>query len=127
MATVEKWGEAPPEGWYQVRVEKGEERASDAGFPTWALWLKAQNEPYVGRIIFDQASLQPHALAKLKGYYEAAGYTPGPEGHDPTNLNGKKFYVLVQHEEYQGQVRGKVPPYGIKSLTEGPAGKLAGT
>lgn len=126
MSKVEKWGDVPPEGWYRVRVEKGEERTSEAsGQPTWALWLKVQNEPHVGRIIFDQPSLQPHALAKLKAYYEAAGYKPGPEGHDPERLNGTEFFVGVTHEVYEGQKRAKIAPYAIKSLTEGPAGTLA--
>lgn len=126
MSKVEKWGDVPPEGWYHVRVEKGEERKSQAsGEPTWALWMKAQNEPFVGRVIFDQPSLQPHALAKLKAYYAAAGYNPGPEGHDPEKLNGCEFYVLIQHEAYNGEKRGKVPPYGITSMSDGPKGQLA--
>jgi hypothetical protein len=126
MGKVEKWGETVPEGWYHVRVEKGEERMSEAsGEPMWCLWLKVQNEPFTGRVIFDMPSLQPHALAKLKAYYDAAGYVPDASGHDPDNLTGKEFYVLVQHETYQGQTRGKVPPYGIKSMQEGPAGALA--
>lgn len=127
VSKVEKWGDAVPEGWYHVRVEKGEERKSESsGEPMWCVWLKAQHEPMVGRIIFDMPSLQPHALAKLKAYYDAVGYTPGPEGHDPENLNGKELYVLVQHEVYQGSTRAKVLPYGIKSMSDGPGGTLAG-
>ena len=126
MGKVEKWGDVPNEGWYRVRIEKGEERSSkESNEPMWCLWLKSQQEPSVGRIIFDMCSLQPHALAKLKAYYEAVGYQPGPEGHDPERLNGQELFVKVDHEVYQGEKRAKVAPYNIKSLSEGPKGALA--
>lgn len=126
MTKVEKWGDVPAEGWYRVRVDKGEERISEASKePMWCLWLKSQQEPSVGRVIFDMCSLQPHALAKLKAYYEAVGYTPGPEGHDPERLTGQELFVKVDHETYEGTKRAKVAPYNIKSLQEGPKGALA--
>jgi hypothetical protein len=126
MTKVEKWGDQVPEGWYRVRVEKGLERISDnSNEPMWMIWLKVQNEPHIGRLIMDMPSLQPHALAKLKAYYEAVGYQPGPEGHDPERLNGGELFVKVDHEVYQGEKRAKIAPYNIKSLTEGPKGPLA--
>jgi hypothetical protein len=127
MGKVESWGDVAPEGWYRVRIEKGEERLSkESGQPTWAIFMKVQNEPHVGRVLFDQPSLQPHALAKLKAYYTAVGYTPGPEGHDPERLNGGELFVKIEHEMYQGEKRGKIAPYNIRSLQEGPKGTLAG-
>ena len=127
MSKVEKWGEVAGEGWYRVRIEKGEERDSDntPGAKVWYLWLKVQNEPHVGKLIMDMPSLQPHALAKLKVYYDACGYIPGPEGHDPERLNGSECFVKIEHEVYQGQKRAKIAPYNIKSLQEGPGGPLA--
>ncbi len=126
MTKVEKWGDVPGEGWYRVRIEKGEERISEnSKEPMWCIWMKVQNEPHVGRVLFDMPSLQPHALAKLKAYYEAVGYTPGPEGHDPERLNGQELFVKVEHETYQGEKRAKIAPYNIKSLQEGPKGALA--
>ena len=126
MTKVEKWGDVPNEGWYRVRVEKGEERSSkESGEPMWMLWLKVQNEPHVGRLIMDMPSLQPHALQKLKAYYVAVGYEPGPEGHDPERLNGGELFVKVDHEVYKGEKRAKIAPYNIKSLAEGPKGPLA--
>jgi len=126
MGKVEKFGDVMPEGWYRVRVEKGEARQSkESDQPTWALWLKVQNEPFVGRVIFDQPSLQPHALQKLKAYYVAVGYAPGPEGHDPERLNGGELFVKVTHETYQGEKRAKIAPFDIRSLNEGPKGAMA--
>lgn len=127
MSTVAKWGENVPEGWYHARIEKIEEKASQATPGEQVVWitLKVQNEPHVGRVITDFASLQPHALAKLKAYYSSVNYNPGPEGHDPEKLVGGELYVLTTEEMYQGQKRSKVPPYGIKSMQDGPGGALA--
>jgi hypothetical protein len=126
MSKVEKWGDLPAEGWYHVRITKGEERMSEnSGEPMWCIWMKVQNEPHVGRVLFDMASLQPHALAKLKAYYEAVGYKPSPEGHDPERINDGELFVKIDHETYQGEKRGKIAPFNIKSLQEGPKGAMA--
>ncbi len=127
MSKVQSWGEVVPEGWYHVRIEKGElkDSANTPGEHVWWLTLKVQNEPHVGRVLTDFCSLQPQALAKLKAYYAACGYNPGPEGHDPDKLNGCECYVLVQHDMYQGTQRAKIAPYGIKSMSDGPGGQMA--
>jgi hypothetical protein len=120
MSKVEKFGDLLPEGWYHVRIEKGEERMSGSNQPTWALWMKVQNEPHVGRTVWDNPSLQSHALAKLKAYYEACGYTPGPEGHEPLELNGRECWVKVTHKMYDGEKRSEIAPYNIRSMQDGP-------
>lgn len=127
MSKVEKWGDVPAEGWYRVRLEKVEVRDSDntPGAKVLYMWLKVQNEPHVGRLIMDMPSLQAHALAKLKAYYTAANYNPGPEGHDPEKIVSSEFFVCVTHETYQGQKRAKIAPWQIKSVNEGPGGELA--
>ena len=134
MSKVAKWGDVPPEGWYRVRVEKvvdqdkggGPLLSKESSEPICMLYLRAQNEPHVGRLIMDIPSLQPHALAKLKAYYEAVNYIPGPEGHDPEKLVGGELFVKVDKDIYQGEPRAKIAPYNIKSLNEGPKGALAG-
>ena len=119
MSQVQKWGDVLPIGWYHIRIDKGEERESEKGFPTWWLWLKVQQEPFVGRNIMAMCSLQPHALALLKAFYVACGYEPGQEGHDPEKITGSECYVLGEHDVWEGQTRMKVPPYGVRSLQEG--------
>jgi hypothetical protein len=127
MSKVAKWGENVPEGWYHVRIDKVEEKDSANTPGEQVVWvtLKVQNEPHVGRMITDFCSLQAHALAKLKAYYAAIGYEPGPEGHDTDKLLGGEIYVFVQEEMYQGQKRSKVVPWGVKSMQESPGGPLA--
>lgn len=122
-------GSNVPEGWYHVRIEKGEVRDSKEtpGEQVWWIWHKAQNEPFVGRIIMDKCSLQPSGLGKLKVYYEKAGYKPGAEGHDPDNITTSEFYVKVEDTIYKGDHRIDIKPWNIRSLDEGlpPGAKLA--
>ena len=121
MSTVAAWGEALEPRWYRVRVSKVSEETSDTGNPTVKLQLKVQDEgPNLGRVIVDFPSLQPHALAKLKAYYDAVGYKPGPEGHDPERLLDGELYVKTDTEVYQGTTRNKVAPYNIRSIQQGP-------
>lgn len=120
MQDVSKWGDPIPKGSYRFRIEKGEARMSESsGNPVYRLRLKCQEEPYVGRVVIDDVSLQPHALAKLKAYYEAIDYNPGPEGHDPDTLIGKELYVFTDQDTYEGTTRNKVPPFGPRHLMKG--------
>jgi hypothetical protein len=123
MSQIAAPGEVIDEGWYHVRISKVEEGDSKQGQPMVNLQLKIQTEgPMMGRMLFDNASLQPQALFKLKGYYKAINYNPGPEGHDPEKLLDGECYVYAEHEVYEGVKRAKVPPWSIRSMTEG-AGK----
>ncbi|KKK73294.1 hypothetical protein LCGC14_2895250 [marine sediment metagenome] len=126
MTTVQAMdGSNVPDGWYHIRVEKGEVRESKEtpGEEVWWLWLKVQQEDFLGRIIMDTCSLQPTGLGKLKNYYEKCGYKPGPEGHDPEQLNGMEFYVKVEESTYKGEKRTTIKPWNIRSVEEGiPAG-----
>lgn len=128
MSQVPDPGEVVPEGWYHVRIAKVEEATSDnSGSPMVKLNLKIQTEgPAMGRVIADNCSLQPHALFKLKGYYNAVGYKPAPgQGHDPDHLLDGECFVYVAHKVYEGQTRTDIAPYMIKSLQEGPKTKAS--
>lgn len=122
MSSVSAPSDRVDEGWYHVRVSSVEEALSQASNePIVKMQLKIQDQgPMLGRIVPDNASLQPHALFKLKGYYKAVGYNPGGEGHDPERLLDCECYVYVQHQMYQGMPTINIPPYSIRSLQEGP-------
>jgi hypothetical protein len=120
MSQVAAPDELVPEGTYHVRVSEVVEETSRNGNPMLVFTFKIQDEgPAFGRTVKVWASLQPNALFTLKGIYKAAGYNPGPEGHDPSNTIDSEMYLTVQHEIYEGVKRVKVPPYSFKSLTEG--------
>lgn len=123
MSTVPAPGEAPPKGWYQVRVSKVEiTESKNSGNQQVQLDLKIQqpDSGFVGRPLRDFLSLQPHALLKLKAYYKAVGYNPGPEGHDPDKLLDAELWVYGEPEVYQGQTLFKIAPWSIRNITEGP-------
>src|SRR6267142_4965280 len=122
MSQVAAPSDRVDEGWYHVRISKVEIGVSDSTqSPVVKLQLKIQTDGnMLGRIVPDNASLQSHALFKLKGYYKAIGYNPGREGHDPEKLLDCECFVYVQHGSYQGNPVVKIPPYSIRSLQEGP-------
>lgn len=121
MNEVPDWGEnVPPDTWYHVRVAKVEEKASaNSGEPTAYFQLKVLDEPYVGRVILDNASLAKHALGKIKNYYKATDYFPGPEGHDPEQLLDRECYVKPTGRVYKGGARLEIAPHNIRSVRDG--------
>jgi len=121
IANVEDWGEVLPEGWYHVRITKVEERTSESsGEPVAMISMKVQEEPFTGRLINDFASLQAHALAKLKSYYKATGQGIFEDGSDdPEALVDGECYVNVSHDMYKNQKRLRIAPWGVKSILEG--------
>jgi uncharacterized protein DUF669 len=123
MSQVPSPTEAVEEGSYHVRITQAEVTTSkENNMPCVKLLMKVQDEgKMLGRTIPDTASLQSHALFKLKGYYNAVGYKPGPEGHDPSKLVDGECYVNVEHATYQGKPTINIPPWSIRSLQEGPA------
>lgn len=123
LSNVPAPGETPAKGWYQVRVAKVEVTTSqNSGNQMVQLDLKIQqpDNGFLGRNLRDFLSLQPHALFKLKAYYEAIGYKPGPEGHDPEKLLDAELWVYGEPEVYQGQTNFKILPWSIRSLQAGP-------
>jgi hypothetical protein len=121
VANAPDWGQVLPEGWYHVRIKKVEEATSETGNPICNLTMAVQNEPFVGRPMFDPVSLQAHALSKIKAYFKATGLMPRiqQEGSWDTDwLLDTELYVQCVHEVYKGETRGKIPPWGIKALTE---------
>jgi hypothetical protein len=123
MSQVPAPSDAVNEGTYHVRITSVEKAMSkENNQPIIKLLMKIQDEgPMLGRTVPDNASLQPQALFKLKGYYKAIGYNPGPEGHNPKKLIDGECYISVVHSTYKGQATINVPPWSIRSLQEGPA------
>jgi hypothetical protein len=125
MSKVEAFGGQLPEGWYQFRIDKvNAEAKSKEGNPVCQVNFKAQNEPFVGRVIAQKFSLQAHALGALKSLYAAVDYNP--QGyHDPDEIVGRELFAKVSHEVYQGETRAKIAPWDMKSINEGPGGEMA--
>jgi len=128
MSQVPDPGDVPEPGVYRVRVsavkthdENGNQLLSkESQKPKIQLSLKVQSEGSMfGRVIPDSPSLEPTALFKLKAYYNAIDYKP-QGGHNPHKLLDGEFWILVEASTYKGKKSFNIPPWGIKSLTEGP-------
>lgn len=128
MEQVADFGEnVTPDVWYHVRVDKVKTHDTDgnqmvsksSGEPICQFNLKVQDEPFVGKVIVIQPSLQAHALFQLKAVYKCSNYTPPPSGHNPHKCLNAEFYVKPVEEMYNGEKRLKVPPSNMKPLSEG--------
>jgi hypothetical protein len=120
MEEVQAAGELVPEGIYHVRVSSVSEEMSKQNKPMVVVDFKIQSEGIsYGRNVRVWASLEKNALFTLKSMYKAAGYNPGPEGHDPESLLDAEMYLQVTHGMYNGAPSMNVPPYSFKPLTSG--------
>jgi hypothetical protein len=121
MSTIPDSGEPVSKGWHRFRIEEGEEMKSEKDNPMWRYRLVCQDEPEVGRVIVFDCSLLPNALFNLKAIYKAAGYTPGPEGHNPESVHGSEVYIKIEHKEYpvgSGDMRANIKTYNIRSVNQ---------
>lgn len=118
---VAAYGDQVAEGCYHFRVDKLQDTEKDV----WLMYLKVQTEPFVGRSVrerFDDTNQT--SLAKMKSYYKACGYEPGPEGHDPEHILGGEFYAVVTHNTSGGTTYANIAPWSIRSIQEGPVQPL---
>jgi len=135
MSQVADQGEVQDEGAYLVRVSEvkefddaGDTLKSESGGEKVIFTLKIQDEgKWLGSQVRVHASLQPHALFNLKAIYSAAGYQPGAEGHDPSQVLDSEVYIYIKHKQYDDPNSGTkrtvtdIPTWGIKSISAGPA------
>lgn len=117
MQGIAAAGDLVPEGWYHVRVKKVEFVSAESRVN---LQLASQEETSTGRLIFDNPQTNhPMGLSKLKAYYQAINYNPGPEGHDPEKLLDGEFYVYVVHNTDGDKKYANVAPWSIRSMQQG--------
>ena len=103
-----------PDGTYLVEVKKiTQEEGSDSGEPYLAWQFKVVEGKYKGATLFDNTSLQPQALWKLKTLLECLG----EEVPDSTmrlvlsDYIGRRVQVEVTNEEYNGKDRPRITGY----------------
>ena len=118
MTKVPAAGDNVPEGWYAVRVKHVEHIPAEKNRVN--LQLAIQDEGFTGRVIFDNPQSDvPMGASKVKAYYAAVGYVPGPEGHDPEKLLDGEFYVYVVHNTNGDKTYANVAPWSIRSMQQG--------
>lgn len=118
LAGVKTSFEPVPAGNYGVSIVKAEQKlAKSSGKPMIAVQYRvSEPEEHEGRILFDNFSLQPQALWKLKTILEALDW-PGvdEDGLEFTadELLGAELVVsVIQEPGRDGEMRNTVKGYG---------------
>lgn len=121
-------GRLLPERQYNFEVEDvSEEEGESSGEPYLKMTLAVTEGDYEGTKAWDNMSLQPQALWKLRGFLEAAG-CPTEDGKmniDPDDLIGLVVEADVVHEEYKGKKKHRIAGYTLPKVDDGGDGKVA--
>lgn len=97
-------------GTYSVIVTDAEERTASTGTEGIGLDLEIVEGSDKGRGLWDTCWVTEKAMWRVKKMLVALQF-PVPEGEfdlDPSQLIGRKMFVVVDHEEYDGKTRARV-------------------
>src|SRR5215813_11592392 len=113
---VESGGRKCPDGDYVAEVTAAEVEESSAGNPMISAKWKITKGKFAGVTLFDNLSLVPNALWKLKTCLEALGVDPQEDDVEASDyaeeMIGKEATVIVVNETYEGEQRPKITGYG---------------
>lgn len=111
LTGVETGVKAIPEGTYSVKVAEAElTESQSSGAPMLKIVFEVTEGKHKGSKLFENVSLQPQALFKLKSLLTALGYDI-PEGAfdlDTADLIDLECEVEVAHEKYEGRNRARI-------------------
>ena len=97
-------------GTYSVIVTDAEERIASTGTPGISMELEIAEGSDKGRAIWDSVWVTEKAMWRVKKLLLALRYEV-PEGEfdlNPAELIGRRMFVGVDHEEYDGKTRVRV-------------------
>lgn len=107
-------GRLLPEDSYAFElVDIEQKEGEESGQPYLQFELAVAEGDFKGTKAWDNMSLQPQSLWKLRGFLEAAGY-PTEDGAmqlDPDELVGLMVTGDVFHEEYKGKTKHRIGSY----------------
>lgn len=113
---VESGGRKCPDGDYEAEITSAEVQESSSGNPMMVVKWKIASGKFKGVTIYDNVSLVPQALWKMKGLLEAIGVEPQEEDVEPEDyakeMVEKTATVTVTNETYEGEQRPKITGYG---------------
>lgn len=124
LSGVETSRRAIPEGTYSLVVNQVEQKTSREGNPMIAFEFEVSEGPHKGAKLFENCSLQPQALFKLKSVLMALGMEIPNKAFDLNlkDLIGLECEVEVGHETYEGKKRARILEYINPEESEGPSG-----
>lgn len=114
---VEAGGRSVADGKYRVKVKEVTLETGDTSGKDYLKWVYKiePGQNHAGSLLYDNTSLQPQALWKLRGLLESMGVTvSGKFNLEPLRQwIGKETTVIVENEEYEGKQRPKISEYVV--------------
>lgn len=113
LSGVEVARKAIPEGTYEVVVNQVEQKKSRDGNPMISFEFEVADGAHKGAKLYENCSLQPQALFKLKSVLIALGLEIPNKAFDLdlNDLVGLSCEVEVGHETYEGKKRARILQY----------------
>lgn len=113
LSGVETARKAIPEGTYEVVVNEATQKNSRDGNPMIAFEFEVTEGAHKGVKLYENCSLQPQALFKLKSVLLALGMDIPNKAFDLNlrDLVGLTCEVEVGHEVYEGKKRARILQY----------------
>lgn len=113
LSGVETSRRTIPEGTYSLVVNQVEQKTSREGNPMISFEFEVSEGPHKGAKLFENCSLQPQALFKLKSVLLALGMEIPNKAFDLNlkDLIGLECEVEVGHETYEGKKRARILEY----------------
>lgn len=113
LSGVETNRKAIPEGEYTLVVNSAEMGESQSGNPMIKFEFEVSEGKHRGTKLYENCSLQPQALFKLKSLLVGLGFSIPKKAFDLdlTELVGLTCSVEVGHEKYEGKTRARILTY----------------
>ena len=120
LSGVESSRKTIPEGTYTLTVNAANQKNSSNNNPMIAFEFEVADGPYKGVPLYENCSLQPQALFKLKSVLEALGFEIPNKAFDLNlrDLIGLTCEVEVGHEVYEGKKRARILEYLTPDLDD---------
>lgn len=120
LSGVEASRKAIPEGTYEVVVNEAIQKDSRDGNPMIAFEFEVAEGAHKGAKLYENCSLQPQALFKLKSVLLALGMDIPNKAFDLNlrDLVGLTCEVEVGHEVYEGKKRARILQYNDPEETQ---------
>ena len=120
LSGVESSRKTIPEGTYTLTVNAANQKNSSNNNPMIVFEFEVADGPYKGVLLYENCSLQPQALFKLKSVLEALGFEIPNKAFDLNlrDLIGLTCEVEVGHEVYEGKKRARILEYLTPDLDD---------
>lgn len=106
--SLKRTGGILPDGIYQLRIEKSEQKAGSAA-PYFALRLKEVSGK--GNTIFKNLSLSENARFIAEQFLDACGFPPDGPAVKAQNLVGKRFWARIGNRDYKGTLQNEITAF----------------